>query len=114
MNKFNTSFFANSDNRDGVWDEAVNDEMLWYSREDHKHLDIKSLLSDINDQTVDELKNFIIQGDGIVTIELTDDIELMIHITKVILSGKAVIVLNFIGNLDKYAVSKEENDACDN
>lgn len=108
MNNFCTSFFAHWHLRKGVWDEAVNDETLWYSREDDKYFDIKSLLSDIDTETADTIKNFIGEGDGIVTIELTDDIELMIHITKMILSGKVDIVLNFIGNLDKYAVSKEK------
>lgn len=103
---FSTSFFTNNCN--GVWDQAVNDEMLWYSKEDNKYFDIKSLLSDIDTETADRIKNFIIEGDGPITIDISDNIKLMIQITRGVLSGMTDIVLHFIGDLDKHMVSKEE------
>ncbi|MBP5595709.1 MAG: hypothetical protein J6Y02_10030 [Pseudobutyrivibrio sp.] len=108
MNNFNASFLVNSGMREGVWDKAVNDKMLWYSRKDDKYFDIKSLLSDIDTETADTIKNFIEHGDGMAAIDISDDITLMIQISNIVLSGKDDIVLNFVGYLDKYASSKDE------
>ena len=107
MNNFNAGFLVDSDMREGVWDKAVNDKMLWYSRKDDKCFDIKSLLSDINAETADVIKNFIEHGDGMTKIDISDNIILMIQITKSVLSGMTDIALNFVGYLDKYAISDD-------